>query len=87
VPPRPGGLWDAGNTALAAGTGLAVLLGSVWMVYELEILKARHLEALRLRRTRPAVADAIEPAGEREAAVEEVLTAGRGAGAPADRAS
>jgi hypothetical protein len=57
------------------------------MVYELEILKARHLEALRLRRTRPAVADAIQPAGEREAAVEEVLTAGRGAGAPADRAS
>ncbi len=42
VPPRPGGVWDVSHTVVAAIAGVAVLAGSVWMVYELEILKARH---------------------------------------------
>jgi UDP-GlcNAc:undecaprenyl-phosphate GlcNAc-1-phosphate transferase len=58
VPPRPGGEWDVSHTVVAGLAGLAVLAGSVWMVYELEILKARHFR----RRT-----------VDREAAVEEAL--------------
>jgi UDP-GlcNAc:undecaprenyl-phosphate/decaprenyl-phosphate GlcNAc-1-phosphate transferase len=50
VPPRPGGHWDSGNTAVAAAGALLVLATSVWMVYALEILKARHLQALGLGR-------------------------------------
>jgi hypothetical protein len=69
VPPRPGGEWDTGNTLLCGGAALFVLAGSVYMVYELEILKARHFQALGLRR---ATGDAEEP----EDAVEELLHAG-----------
>jgi UDP-GlcNAc:undecaprenyl-phosphate/decaprenyl-phosphate GlcNAc-1-phosphate transferase len=87
VPPRPAGIWDTGNALLAAGAGLVVLLGSVWMVYELEILKVRHFEALRLRRLRSGAAEAVEPEGGREAAVEEVLTAAPAPAARGDRAS
>jgi len=58
VPPRPSGNWDAGNSLLVGGAGLAVALGSVWMIYTLEILKFRRLDALRLRRTRPAATEA-----------------------------
>ena len=69
VPPRPKGNWQLDN-ALVAGVGaLVVVAASVWMVYTLEILKQRHLEALRLRRP------ALEP--DREEAVERALTAGR----------
>lgn len=67
VPPRPFGIWDTGNAIIAAVAGLVVLAASVWIVYTLEILKQRHFSALRLRK--------IEP--EEEAAVEEVLEAGR----------
>jgi len=70
VPPRPLGQWDAGHTAIGAAAGLVVLAGSVWMVYELEILKARHFERIGLRRVSP---DVEEP----EEAVEELLHAGR----------
>jgi UDP-GlcNAc:undecaprenyl-phosphate/decaprenyl-phosphate GlcNAc-1-phosphate transferase len=74
VPPRPGGEWDAGNTTVCAIAGVFVLVGSVYMVYELEILKARHLQALGLRRP-PA------DEGEPEEAVEELLRAGEPTGA------
>ena len=50
-----------------------MLAASVWMVYRLEILKARHLQALGLGRF------AKEPEEEeegKEEAVEQVLTAG-----------
>jgi UDP-GlcNAc:undecaprenyl-phosphate/decaprenyl-phosphate GlcNAc-1-phosphate transferase len=69
VPPRPRGEWDLENSLVAAGVGLVVLAASVWMVYTLEILKARHLRVLGFGRwaTRE---------GEREEAVERVLTAG-----------
>jgi UDP-GlcNAc:undecaprenyl-phosphate/decaprenyl-phosphate GlcNAc-1-phosphate transferase len=87
VPPRPGGLWDTSNALLAAGGAVLVLAASVWMIYSLEILKARHLEALRLRRLSPRAAEAVEPEAEREAAVEEVLMAGPAAEAPGDRGS
>jgi UDP-GlcNAc:undecaprenyl-phosphate GlcNAc-1-phosphate transferase len=50
VPPRPLGVWDADNTVICAVAGVFVLAGSVYMVYELEILKARHFQALGLRR-------------------------------------
>lgn len=58
VPPRPTGDWDLGNSLVVGGTGLAVVAGSVWMIYTLEILKFRRLDALRLRRTRPAASEA-----------------------------
>jgi UDP-GlcNAc:undecaprenyl-phosphate GlcNAc-1-phosphate transferase len=69
VPPRPLGVWDGGNTIVCAAVGLVVLAGSVWMVYELEILKARHFQVLGRRRSAPAEE---EP----EPAVEELLHAG-----------
>ncbi|HSJ17653.1 MAG TPA: MraY family glycosyltransferase [Solirubrobacterales bacterium] len=50
VPPRPGGEWDAGNTLIMLAAALLVAAASVWMVYTLEILKARHLHALGLKR-------------------------------------
>ena len=69
VPPRPRGEWDLGNSLAIAGVGLVVLAASVWMIYTLEILKARHLRVLGFGRwaTREE---------EREEAVERVLTAG-----------
>ena len=70
VPPRPGGDWDLGNSLIVAASGLAVAATSVWMVYTLEILKARHLQVLGFR-------GRAEPPEEREEAVERALTAGR----------
>jgi UDP-GlcNAc:undecaprenyl-phosphate GlcNAc-1-phosphate transferase len=71
VPPRPLGEWDTSNALIAAGAGLLVIVASVWMVYVLEILKERHLNALRIiRRGGPDI-----EAGDHEEAVEEVLTA------------
>jgi UDP-GlcNAc:undecaprenyl-phosphate GlcNAc-1-phosphate transferase len=69
VPPRPDGDWDLGNTLIALGVGLVALAASVWMVYSLEILKARHLERLGLRREVAEESD--------EEPVERTLTAGR----------
>jgi len=71
VPPRPGGNWDLGNTMVCGAFGLAVAAASVWMVYTLEILKFRHLDALRLRRLRPAASE-----GEIAEAVQEDLATG-----------
>jgi UDP-GlcNAc:undecaprenyl-phosphate GlcNAc-1-phosphate transferase len=71
VPPRPGGEWDLGNTLIGLAAGLVVLAGSVWMVYTLEILKARHLRVLGLTRFAP------EDDEDREEAIEEVLAAGK----------
>lgn len=68
VPPRPRGHWDLGNALIAGGVGLAVVAASVWMVYTLEILKARHLRVLGFGRMPP------EPLSEREEAVERALT-------------
>jgi UDP-GlcNAc:undecaprenyl-phosphate/decaprenyl-phosphate GlcNAc-1-phosphate transferase len=70
VPPRPRGDWDLENSLIAVAAGLFVAAASVWMVYTLEILKARHLRALGLGRF--VVTDA-----EREEAVEAAVTAGR----------
>src|SRR3712207_2476462 len=70
VPPRPLGEWDPGNAAICGVAGLFVLAGSVYMVYELEILKARHFSVLGLRRQPPEVEEPEEP-------VEELLHAGR----------
>ena len=69
VPPRPRGEWDVGNALICTAVGLLVVAASVWMVYTLEILKARHLRVLGFGRfgTRDE---------EREEAVEQVLTAG-----------
>src|SRR6266496_3059461 len=75
VPPRPGGVWNPGHAAIAAGVGVGVLVASAWMVYTLEILKARHLRAIGLgrfvRETEPV---GPEEEAEREAAVERALT-------------
>jgi UDP-GlcNAc:undecaprenyl-phosphate/decaprenyl-phosphate GlcNAc-1-phosphate transferase len=73
VPPRPGGEWDLGNALICGGVGLVVVAASVWMVYTLEILKARHLRVLGFGRVPP------EPDEEREEAVERALT---GTGSP-----
>ena len=69
VPPRPRGDWDLENSLIVGSVGVVVLAASVWMVYTLEILKARHLRVLGFGRfgTREE---------EREEAVEQVLTAG-----------
>jgi UDP-GlcNAc:undecaprenyl-phosphate GlcNAc-1-phosphate transferase len=66
APPHPHGVWDLRNTVIALVVGLFVLAASVWMVYTLEILKQRHLVALRLRKP--------EPEAEPEGAVERALT-------------
>jgi UDP-GlcNAc:undecaprenyl-phosphate GlcNAc-1-phosphate transferase len=68
VPPRPGGDWDLENALVCSGVGLLVVAASVWMVYTLEILKARHLRVLGFGRLPP------EPPAEREEAVERALT-------------
>ena len=64
-------MWDTGNTLIAAAAGLAIVATSIWIVYTLEILKARHLQVLGFRRPSPK-----EEEAEREEAVERVLTAG-----------
>jgi UDP-GlcNAc:undecaprenyl-phosphate/decaprenyl-phosphate GlcNAc-1-phosphate transferase len=68
VPPRPGGHWDLGNALLAGGVGLVVVAASVWMIYSLEILKARHLRVLGLGR------EPDDREAERDEAVDRVLT-------------
>jgi UDP-GlcNAc:undecaprenyl-phosphate/decaprenyl-phosphate GlcNAc-1-phosphate transferase len=73
VPPRPKGDWDLERSLLLAGVGLFVIAASVWMVYTLEILKARHLQALGLRR---AGIDEEVVEVEEEEAVERALEAG-----------
>jgi UDP-GlcNAc:undecaprenyl-phosphate/decaprenyl-phosphate GlcNAc-1-phosphate transferase len=71
VPPRPQAIWDLENTLIVSAAGVLVIAASVWMVYRLEILKARHLQALGLGRF------AREPEeDEEEEAVEQVLIAG-----------
>jgi UDP-GlcNAc:undecaprenyl-phosphate GlcNAc-1-phosphate transferase len=67
VPPRPRGIVDLSNTAICAAAALAILAGSVWMVYTLEILKARHLQRLGFRRFGPP------PVADREEALERAL--------------
>lgn len=69
VPPHPRGKWDLENSLMVAGCGVVVLAASLWMVYRLEILKARHLQVLGFRR--PA-----EPDEDTEEAIEVVLEAG-----------
>jgi UDP-GlcNAc:undecaprenyl-phosphate GlcNAc-1-phosphate transferase len=66
-PPRPRGHWEADNTLIAVAVGIVVLAASVWMVYTLEILKARHLRVFR---------GSEPPDPEPEEAVERALTAG-----------
>jgi UDP-GlcNAc:undecaprenyl-phosphate GlcNAc-1-phosphate transferase len=68
--PRPHGDWNLEHTIVVLAVGLAVVAASVWMVYTLEILKARHLQLFGLRR--PAEQ---EPDGEaEEEAVARALT-------------
>jgi UDP-GlcNAc:undecaprenyl-phosphate GlcNAc-1-phosphate transferase len=81
VPPRPQGEWDGAAVLLLSVVGIVVLAASVWMAYTLEILKARHLEAVGLGRlVRAEVGDAPvgppESAGERQDTVERTVTAG-----------
>jgi UDP-GlcNAc:undecaprenyl-phosphate/decaprenyl-phosphate GlcNAc-1-phosphate transferase len=75
VPPRPRGDWDLQNSLLLAGAGLLVIGGSIWMVYSLEILKSRHLQAVGLRRFGASEEDAAEVEGKPEPAVERALEA------------
>jgi UDP-GlcNAc:undecaprenyl-phosphate/decaprenyl-phosphate GlcNAc-1-phosphate transferase len=78
VPPRPFGVWSVAHSVIAAVVGLGVLAASLWMVYALEILKARHFRAIGLGRfVREAPEEDGMPAeGEREEAVERALTGG-----------
>ena len=68
VPPRPLGEWNLRNSLIVAAGALVVFLASVWMVYTLEILKARHLRVLGLGRFAPP---------DDEVAEVETLAAGR----------
>ena len=81
VPPRPKGEWYGGAVLLLSLLGVLVLAASVWMAYTLEILKARHLEAVGLGRlVRAEVGDGSvgppESADERQDTVERTVTAG-----------
>src|SRR3954462_12010748 len=80
VPPRPFGVWSVHNSVIAAVVGVGVLAASVWMVYTLEILKARHFRAIGLGRfVREAADEGEVPAetdAEREEAVERALSGG-----------
>jgi UDP-GlcNAc:undecaprenyl-phosphate GlcNAc-1-phosphate transferase len=53
-----GGTLNLPWAAVMAGLGLLVLIASVYLVYVLEILKFKRLDALRLRRVKPATTDA-----------------------------
>jgi UDP-GlcNAc:undecaprenyl-phosphate GlcNAc-1-phosphate transferase len=77
VPPRPGGEIDVTNALVAAGAGLLLIAISFWMVYNLEILKARHLQALGRRRAAPPVDLPAEREDEHEEALERAITAHR----------
>jgi UDP-GlcNAc:undecaprenyl-phosphate GlcNAc-1-phosphate transferase len=70
VPPRPHGEWDLKNSLIVGALGLVVAAASVWMVYTLEIIKARHLRALGLGRF--AAAEDLP-----EETVDQALAAGR----------
>jgi UDP-GlcNAc:undecaprenyl-phosphate/decaprenyl-phosphate GlcNAc-1-phosphate transferase len=72
VPPRPRGDWDLERSLLLTGVGLLVIAASVWMVYSLEILKARHLQAIGLKRFGPE--EVVEE--DHEEAVERAMEAG-----------
>ena len=78
VPPRPAGIWSVHNSVIAAVVGLGVLAASVWMVYTLEILKARHFRAIGLGRFVREEADETrvgpEEQAARDEAVEQALT-------------
>jgi UDP-GlcNAc:undecaprenyl-phosphate GlcNAc-1-phosphate transferase len=52
-----GGTLDVRWAAVMVALGLIVIVASVYLVYVLEILKFKHLDALRLRRTRPSVTE------------------------------
>jgi UDP-GlcNAc:undecaprenyl-phosphate GlcNAc-1-phosphate transferase len=52
-----GGTLNPGWAAVMAALGLLVLVASVYLVYVLEILKFKRLDALRLRRVRPATTE------------------------------
>lgn len=73
IPPRPRGVWNLEHVLIAAGTGLVVVAASIWMVYSLEILKARHLRVLGFGREPAENLPAEEP----EEAVERALTGPR----------
>jgi len=52
------GTLNVGWTAVMVGLGLSVLAASVYLVYVLEILKFKRLDARRLRRDKPGTSDA-----------------------------
>ncbi|HEY1595283.1 MAG TPA: MraY family glycosyltransferase [Thermoleophilaceae bacterium] len=76
VPPRPFGVWSVSHSVIAAVVGLGVLAASLWMVYALEILKARHFRAIGLGRfVRETAEEArTQTVGEEEEAVEQALS-------------
>ena len=53
-----GGRLHAGWAAVMAGFGFLTLIASVYLVYVLEILKFKRLDAIRLRRMRPEASEA-----------------------------
>lgn len=61
VPPRPHGRWDLEGALVVGGTGLVVVAASIWMIYALEILKARHLRGPSLD-SEPDDLDDVPPA-------------------------
>jgi UDP-GlcNAc:undecaprenyl-phosphate GlcNAc-1-phosphate transferase len=71
VPYSDAGHLNAGWTALMGVLFVLVLGASVYLVYVLEILKFRRLDAIRLRRARPEASDA-----EIDADVEQRLATG-----------
>jgi UDP-GlcNAc:undecaprenyl-phosphate GlcNAc-1-phosphate transferase len=52
-----GGRLHAGWTAFIVGLGIVAIVASAYLVYVLEILKFKRLDAIRLRRLRPAATE------------------------------
>ena len=75
APPRPGGELDTSNALIGTAAGLFVIAASAWLVYTLEIVKARHLHAIGLGRFAPPAVDEEPEEGEEEEALERALTA------------
>jgi UDP-GlcNAc:undecaprenyl-phosphate GlcNAc-1-phosphate transferase len=81
VPPRPFGVWSVHNSVIAAVVGVGVLAASGWMVYTLEILKARHFRAIGLGRFVREEGEESRVSPEEQAArdqeVEQAISGGR----------
>jgi hypothetical protein len=74
-------VWSVHNSVIAAVVGVGVLAASVWMVYTLEILKARHFRAIGLGRFVREEGDEVrvtaDEQAKRDEEIEQAISGGR----------